>query len=190
MTSLLRIQKLHYPPPVRHGKIYCFFLGLVKGSKKYHSKKLVTPDLVKQIEDSGSIEYLRGVFMSQPNICDQDFWQKRLLELFIEVKHVFTWVSPLSTNFRKWSNALKQFVGKLPTNCLSVFGHFVNLALKGLRSAFYKVFKKLIYRSSLDVFQKDSEVDYNFSKDASQVVAALIKKKSVTLKFLKIFRKI
>ena len=28
---------------------------------------------------------------------------------------------------------LKQFVGKLPTNCLSVFGHFVNLALKGFR---------------------------------------------------------
>ena len=133
MTSLLRIQKLHYPPPVRHGKIYCFFIGLVKGSKKHHSKKHVTPDSVRQIEDSGSIEYLRGVFMSQPNICDQDFWQKRLLELFIEVKHVFTWVSPLSTNFRKWSNALKQFVGKLPTNCLSVFGHFVGLALKGLK---------------------------------------------------------
>ena len=30
--------------------------------------------------------------MSQPNICDQDFWQKRLLELFVEVKHVFAWV--------------------------------------------------------------------------------------------------
>ena len=26
-----------------------------------------------------------------------------------------------------------QFVGKLPTNCLSVFDHFVGLALKGLR---------------------------------------------------------
>ena len=33
----------------------------------------------------------------------------------------------------KWSNTLKQFVGKLPTNCLSVFDHFVILALKGLR---------------------------------------------------------
>ena len=32
----------------------------------------------------------------------------------------------------KWSNALKQFVGNLPTNCLSVFDHFVGLALKGL----------------------------------------------------------
>ena len=40
--------------------------------------------------------------------------------------------NPLSTNPTKWPNTLKQFVGKLPTNCLSVFGHFVNLALKGL----------------------------------------------------------
>ena len=36
--------------------------------------------------------------------------------------------NPLSANFTKWSNTLKQFVGKLPTNCLSVFDHFVNLA--------------------------------------------------------------
>ena len=38
----------------------------------------------------------------------------------------------LSVNPTKWPNTLKQFVGKLPTNSLSVFGHFVNLALKGL----------------------------------------------------------
>ena len=37
--------------------------------------------------------------------------------------------NPLSANFTKWSNRLKQFVGL----CLSVFGHFVGLALKGLR---------------------------------------------------------
>ena len=42
-------------------------------------------------------------------------------------------VNPLSANFIKWSNALKQFVVKLPTNCLSVFDHFVGLALKGLK---------------------------------------------------------
>ena len=40
--------------------------------------------------------------------------------------------SPLSANFTKWSNALNQFVGNLPTNCLSVFNHLVGLALKGL----------------------------------------------------------
>ena len=43
-------------------------------------------------------------------------------------------LKPLSANFTKWSNTLKQFVGKLPTNCLSVFAHVVGLALKGLNS--------------------------------------------------------
>ena len=41
-------------------------------------------------------------------------------------------INPLSAKFIKWSNTLKQFVGKLPTNCLSVFDHFSGLALKGL----------------------------------------------------------
>ena len=39
-------------------------------------------------------------------------------------------LNTLST--KKWSNTLKQFVGNLPTNCLSVFDHFVKLAFKGL----------------------------------------------------------
>ena len=41
-------------------------------------------------------------------------------------------VNPLSAKPTKWSNTLKQFVGKLPTNCLSVLDHFVGLALKEL----------------------------------------------------------
>ena len=49
---------------------------------------------------------------------------------------------PLSTSITKWSNTLKQFVGKLPTNCLSVFDHFVGLALKRLTK-----FCKLIWLS-------------------------------------------
>ena len=40
--------------------------------------------------------------------------------------------SPLSANPTKWLNTLKQFVGNLPANCLSVFDHFMNLPLKGL----------------------------------------------------------
>ena len=43
-----------------------------------------------------------------------------------------THLNPLSANFTKWSNKLNQFIDKLPTNCLSVFDHFVGLALKGL----------------------------------------------------------
>ena len=42
-------------------------------------------------------------------------------------------VNRLSANFTKWSNTLKQFVGYLLTNCLSVFGHFVGFALTGLK---------------------------------------------------------
>ena len=37
----------------------------------------------------------------------------------------------LSAKPTKWLNTLKQFV--LPTNCLSVFDHFVGLVLKGLK---------------------------------------------------------
>ena len=44
----------------------------------------------------------------------------------------FKGVNSLSANATKWPNTLKQFVGKLPTNCLSMFDHFVKLALKGL----------------------------------------------------------
>ena len=42
-----------------------------------------------------------------------------------------TGFNPLSASLRKWSNTLKKFVGNLPTNCLSVFDHFMRL--KGLR---------------------------------------------------------
>ena len=41
-------------------------------------------------------------------------------------------VNPVSANPTKWSNTLKQFFGNLRTNFLSVFDHFVILALKGL----------------------------------------------------------
>ena len=41
-------------------------------------------------------------------------------------------INPLSAKLTKWPNTLKQFVGNLPTNRASVFGHFVGLALKGL----------------------------------------------------------
>ena len=43
-------------------------------------------------------------------------------------------ISLLSANPTKWSNTLKKFVGNLQTNYLSVFDHFVKLALKGLVS--------------------------------------------------------
>ena len=42
-------------------------------------------------------------------------------------------LNPLSTKLIKWQNTLKQSVGNLVMNCLSVFGYFVGLALKGLK---------------------------------------------------------
>ena len=48
----------------------------------------------------------------------------------------------MSANPTKWPNTLKQFAGKLPTNCLSVFGHFVNLALKGLTVCLFAVTRR------------------------------------------------
>ena len=47
-------------------------------------------------------------------------------------------LNPLNSNPTKWSNILKQFVGNLPMNFLSMFDHFMKLALKGLM-------KKLIF---------------------------------------------
>ena len=43
--------------------------------------------------------------------------------------------NPLSANPKKRPNTLKQFVNKLPANCLSVLSNFVNLALIGLMSS-------------------------------------------------------
>ena len=53
--------------------------------------------------------------------------QNRKLVIFLQC------INPLISNFTKCSNTLKQFLSKLPTNCLSVFDHFVGLALKGLK---------------------------------------------------------
>ena len=56
------------------------------------------------------------------------------------------YVNPSSANPTKWSNTLKQFVGKLPTICLSVFDHFVTLALKVLTNLHLLVIRNEIWR--------------------------------------------
>ena len=45
-----------------------------------------------------------------------------MCEMFKLFKHLPT----------KWSNTVKQFMGKLLTNCLTVFDYFLGLALKVL----------------------------------------------------------
>ena len=59
------------------------------------------------------------------------FCRKTPLDMLDRVLNT-TLLNPLSTNPTKWSNTLKQFVGNLPTNCLSVFDHFVGLPFKEL----------------------------------------------------------
>ena len=49
-------------------------------------------------------------------------------EKFYSSTYIWNHVGPLNPNPAKWSNALKQFVGKQPANCLSVCDHFVGLA--------------------------------------------------------------
>ena len=53
--------------------------------------------------------------------------------------YIYSFLTPLNAKLTKWPNTLKQFVSNLPTNCLSVFGHFVGLALKGLKMAHRRV---------------------------------------------------
>ena len=52
-------------------------------------------------------------------------------------------INTLSANLTKWSNTLKQFVGILPTNCLSVFDHVKGLALIGLNKTILQIGSKL-----------------------------------------------
>ena len=53
-------------------------------------------------------------------------------------------VNPLNANPTKRSNTLKQFVGKLPTNCLSMLDHFVGLALKGLMQCYLMILSQIL----------------------------------------------
>ena len=71
--------------------------------------------------------------------CSQNYSFSHLLSYLLSYALNYVHINPLSTNPIKWPNTLKQFVGKLPTNCLSVFGHFVNLELKGLIGTYVRI---------------------------------------------------
>ena len=58
----------------------------------------------------------------------------------LSLSHILN-LNPLCANLTKGSNTLKQFVGNLPTNCLSKFDHFVKLALKGLKQIVNGLFR-------------------------------------------------
>ena len=85
--------------------------------------------------------------ITTPNLRVNNFMGKKNLSFYTALRkiyqnsgqrktifwHILRSVNPLSANPTKWSNTLKQFAGKLPTNCLLMFGHFVKLVLKVLR---------------------------------------------------------
>ena len=62
------------------------------------------------------------------------FFRKKVskLPIYSYSFRILCYVNHLSANPTNWSNTLKQFVDNLPTNCLSVFAHFVILALRAL----------------------------------------------------------
>ena len=51
----------------------------------------------------------------------------------------------------------QKFVGKLPTNCLSVFDHFVILALKGLsvQQEFFMNQQKELFITEMNLFKNE-----------------------------------
>ena len=84
---------------------------------------------LKQVFWKQSAFYIRYLHNNIKMLLMTKVHKNFLLLKFVD--RVFLLVNPLNAKFTKWSNILKQFVGKLPTNCLSVFDHFVGLALKG-----------------------------------------------------------
>ena len=65
--------------------------------------------------------------------CVIDYPRSPGVNLVSTLTMLYSNINLLIANPTKWSNTLKQFVGNLQTNCLSVFDHFVKLALKGLK---------------------------------------------------------
>ena len=68
-----------------------------------------------------------------------DYKFNRLFKITLHTIRKKKTFNPLGASPTKWSNTLKQFVGILPTNCLSVFDHFVGLVLKGLKDVLHNL---------------------------------------------------
>ena len=74
--------------------------------------------------------------------------------IFLITFHSGMFINSVNANPTKWSNILKQFVGNLPTNCLSVFDHLVRSALQRVKSLF--CFRKSFWYSSKKIRKKGS----------------------------------
>ena len=96
-------------------------------SKPYSLERQIRKSFLKILLIQRKLVKIYQVFISRSSLSKTVSVQN-----LPSISQTFPAFNPLSANPTKWPNTLKQFVGKLPTNCLSVFGHFVNLALKGL----------------------------------------------------------
>ena len=79
-------------------------------------------------------------------------------------------INPLSAKFIKWSNTLKQIVGKLPTICLSVFDHFSGLAFKGLNNPRFALVLLRVPKSenSYICFVTESFITYSLAQGLTE----------------------
>ena len=75
-----------------------------------------------------------------------------------EKNNTFTWLSSLYNPFKRQSNKIvkhTQIIRRLLPNCLSLFDHFVGLALKGLRDTWNSMIasgNQLLPTNCLSVF--------------------------------------
>ena len=81
----------------------------------------------------------------------------RQLLLFISFQICRTLLKTCKRQSHKMVKPLKQFIGNSPTNCLSVFDHFVILALKELKPVHYK------FHALSQSFFKMSNFGFNFN---------------------------
>ena len=111
----------------------------------------ITKSKINTYSKGGTISNTRSTSTSSTTICDKNITsflydsrtksnqkngKRKLQEM-----HEQIYFNPLNANPTKRSNTLKKFVNNLPTNCLSVFGSFVGLALKGLKQLFVQTLR-------------------------------------------------
>ena len=103
-------------------------MALIKSLEECYSRQFRygISFLSLSISDIPHLNKLISFYIYRNNVQHNNWWTKLEWSFF-----VFKFFNLLNANFTKWSNTLKQIVGNLPTNCLSVFDHFVGLALKG-----------------------------------------------------------
>ena len=114
----------------------CVFTTLPKTSDWAFCEKIDGAVFISYSHEQLHRRYFPGslIRFRLPNVKDHCSENKRRIiktnQKYSKILVLLSWstnVNPLSDNLRKWSNTLKKFVGKLSTNCLSVFEHFAGL---------------------------------------------------------------